>query len=63
MQKLKINVKVVIEVLKNYLLPPIRAAEIVECVRKYMDGISKSAKLKFLLTRSSNGVFVLMDYG
>ena len=26
--------------LNNHLLPPIRAAEIVECVRKYMDGSS-----------------------
>ena len=28
--------------IKMKLLPPIRAAEIVECVRKYMDGISKN---------------------
>ena len=46
------------------LLPPIRAAEIVECVRKYMDGSSlKSGKLEFLLTRSSHGVLALMEYG
>ena len=27
---------------KNYLLLPRRATEIVECVRKYMDGISQN---------------------
>ena len=47
----------------NTLLPPIRVAEIVKCVRKYMDGSSKSAKLEFLLTRSYRGVFALTDYG
>ena len=30
------------ELIKNYLLPPIRAAEIVECMCNYMDGISRN---------------------
>ena len=51
------------DIVQKFLLPPVRAAEMVECVCRYVDGISKSAKFEFLLTKSSHGVFVLMDYG
>ena len=48
----------------NYLLPPIKVAEIVECVCKYVCGrnLTKSANFESLLTRSSHDVFVLTDY-
>ena len=39
-------------------------AEIVQCVRKYVDGISQNLqKLEQLLTVSSHSFFALMDYG
>ena len=44
----------------NTFLPPIGAAEIVDCVRKYMGGRSQNMQS---LTRSSHDDFALTDYG
>ena len=45
------------------LLSPIRAAEIVECVRKFVIGISQNLQsFEPLLTMSFHSVFVLTDY-
>ena len=45
------------------LLPPIRAADIVECVCVCGWNLTKSTKCEPLLTMPSHGVFVLTDYG
>ena len=38
------------------------AAEIVECVCKYVSGISQNLQFEPLLTRSSHGVFLLTEF-
>ena len=50
--------------IKLELLPPLRASEIVECVRKVCWwNLTKSEKSGPLWTMSSHSVFVLTDYG
>ena len=44
------------------LLPPIRMEEIVECLCKYGQNLTKPAKIEPLLTRSSHGVFVVTKF-
>ena len=54
-----ISVKSIYKIAPIHLLPPIRAAEIVECVRKFVVGISQNLQslspcLKLCLNKSNH---------